>query len=327
MNTPFPVTYSILSSTDLLNELLPDYEIGDVAVCQFFSSGFNDTYRVRTVSGTTYYMRVYRLGWRMLPDILHELDVLEHLRRKNYPAARLLRLRDGSLYRDLPAPEGTRVAVLFSEAPGKLIAYDKQPDKVAFQYGQAVAGMHNALDDFSSGHARFRIDLDLLIDTPLRNIRPFLTNRPEDWSYLQDFAARLRQHILDLPTADLELGYCHGDLQGYHAHLDEHGILTFFDFDCGGVGYRSYDLAVFRWCTRLEDAEAVRWEPYLQGYRSTRSLADLDIRAIPLFVGARYIWHMGVHTQNAPDWGCGWLDEDYFTKKLACLKAVEQDYF
>ena len=58
-----------------------------------------------------------------------------------------------------------------------------------------------------------------------------------------------------------------------------------------------------------------------------RPLNELDVQAIPLFVGARYIWHMGVHTQNAPDWGIGWLDDEYFDEKIGYLRAVEADYF
>jgi Ser/Thr protein kinase RdoA (MazF antagonist) len=306
--------------------MLPDYEIGEVTACQFFTGGFNDTYRVKTREGKTYYLRVYRRSWRTLPDILYELDVLNHLRGQGFPAARLLPRRDGSLYYELPAPEGRRYAVLFSEAPGRLIAYDVEPEKVSLQYGQAVAWMHNALEGFTSPHARFRVDLELLVDGPLRNIAPYLAHRPEDWAYLQGFAADLRQRIVDLPMEGLEEGFCHGDLQGYHANLDADGTLTFFDFDCGGYGYRAYDLAVFRWCARLQNQEEIRREPYLRGYREVRKLNELDIQAIPLFVGARYLWHMGVHTQNAPDWGCEWLNDAYFDEKLGFLRAVETDY-
>jgi hypothetical protein len=35
---------------------------------------------------------------------------------------------------------------------------------------------------------------------------------------------------------------------------------------------------------------------------------------------------MGVHTQNAPDWGCEWLNVAYFDEKLSFLCAVETDY-
>lgn len=325
-NSFFPVTYSILSTAALTAEVLPGFGIGEIAACQFFTGGFNDTYQVRTCQGLTYYLRVYRSRWRTLADIRYELDLLNHLQRKGFAAARPIPRRDGSLYAELAAPEGTRYAALFSEAPGKLISYDQKPEQAAFGYGQAVARLHNAVVDFSSPHQRFHVDLELLIDAPLRNIAPFLVHRPEVWAYLQHFAADLRQRIVALPAEGLEQGFCHGDLQGYHAHVDSDGTLTFFDFDCGGYGYRAYDLAVFRWCSRLKEQEAVWWEPYLNGYRSTRAISDLDLQAIPLFVGTRTIWHMGVHTQNAADWGCEWLNDGYFDEKLGYLKAVERDY-
>lgn len=315
-----------MSVKALTREVLPDFDIGEISACEFFTGGFNDTYRVKTRSGSTYYLRVYRRSWRTLPDILYELDLLNYLRTKDFPAARPVARRDGSYCVELPAPEGTRYAALFSEAMGKDITYDQEPEKVSHRYGQAVAQLHNSVADFLSPHQRFHVDLELLIDTPLRNIALFLAHRPQDWAYLQRFAADLRQRIVDLPIDELEQGFCHGDLQGYHANVDADGIMTFYDFDCGGYGYRAYDLAVFRWCSRLQEQEELRWEPYLRGYREIRPLKELDVQAIPFFVGARYLWHMGVHTQNAPDWGCEWLNDKYFDEKLDFLRAVEKDY-
>jgi Ser/Thr protein kinase RdoA (MazF antagonist) len=224
------------------------------------------------------------------------------------------------------APEGQRYLSLFVEAPGKEISYDHEPRKVAHRYGRAVARMHNALDDFSSPHRRFHKDIAHLIERPLQHIEPFLADRPNDWAYLQRFAAILRDRILALPAGQLEQGFVHGDLQGYHANVASDGTLTFFDFDCGGYGYRAYDLAVFLWCCRLEDAVTARWAPFLEGYGETRAIGDLDVRAVPLFVCARYLWHVGVHTQNSPDWGIGFLDEEYWNTHLKRLRDAEADY-
>ncbi|PKO05011.1 MAG: hypothetical protein CVU41_13955 [Chloroflexi bacterium HGW-Chloroflexi-3] len=111
----------------------------------------------------------------------------------------------------------------------------------------------------------------------------------------KEFAGKLRQRLLELPADDLELGFTHGDLQGYHANVSPDGKLTFYDFDCGGYGFRAYDLAVFLWCCRLEDAVATRWDAFINAYREKRSIKELDIQAVPLFECARYLWHMGVH--------------------------------
>ena len=326
MTSTFPVNYALLSADILETRILPSFGLQDVSECLFYSGGFNDTYRVKTGNGQTYYLRAYRRSWRRLADIQYELDLLVHLQQKDFPAARLVPFQDGKLFCAVHAPEGTRYLALFTECPGPEVTYDNEPDKVARRYGQAVAEMHIALDDFSSLHGRFHKDLAHFIDMPLANVAPFLKHRPDDWAYFQDFAERVGSEILDLPADDLEKGACHGDLQGYHANVGPDGRLTFFDFDCGGFGYRAYDLAVFLWCCRLEDAIDVRWEPFLDAYRKTRPIGDLDVEAVALFVCCRYLWHMGVQTQNAPYWGVGGLNDNYFDTHMMRLHQAEQDY-
>jgi len=326
MNKPYPAIHSILSAKTLADDVSVRFSFAPITECQLFSGGFNDTYRFKTSDNLTYYLRVYRIRWRTLADIQYELDVLNHLKGKGFPAAAPVADNDGSFFWVIPAVEGTRYAVVFEEAPGSEISYKENPVTIAYQYGEAVASMHNALDDFSSPHKRFHKDIDHFIDKPLHNIEPFLSHRPEDWSYLGSIAHKLKHRIMKMPAHSLEMGFCHGDLQGYHANVDSHGVLTFYDFDCGGYGFRAYDLAVFLWCCRLEDAVDPRWEPFIQGYRAGRQIHDLDVLAVPLFVCARYIWHMGVHTQNAPDWGIGPLNDEYFNKKLSQLREAENDY-
>jgi Ser/Thr protein kinase RdoA (MazF antagonist) len=272
-----------------MREVLPGFGIAESCECKFYSGGFNHTYRIRTGDGITYYLRAYRKPWRTLGDIQYELDVLNHLKRKGFPAPQPVPYRDGQYFCAVPAPEGQRYLALFTEAIGKGISYEQEPEQVARRYGQAVAQLHNALDDFTSTFSRFHLDIAHFIDQPQYHIAPFLAHRPDDWAYVQHFAERLRGHLLRLPASQLEQGFCHGDLQGYHANVDSNGTLTFFDFDCGGYGYRAYDLAVFLWCCRLEDAVSVRWEPFLSAYRQKRSIHDLDVEAVPLFVCARYL--------------------------------------
>ncbi len=326
MSHPFPALASILSPQALIDRVLPGFAVGEIAECRLYSTGFNHTYRLTTAAGSTYYLRAYRRGWRTLDDIRYEIDLLNHLKHKSFPAAQPVPCRDGQYYCAVPAPEGRRYLALFTEAPGHEVSYDREPEQVAKRYGQAVARMHNALDDFSSPHPRFRLDLAYFVDRPLPYIQPFLAHRPDDWAYVQHFAAALRDRLLRLPAGQLEQGACHGDLQGYHANVAPDGALTFFDFDCGGYGYRAYDLAVFLWCCRLQDAVAARWAPFLQAYRETRPLSDLDVQAVPLFVCARYLWHIGVHTQNAPDWGIDFLNNDYWATHLKRLRDAESDY-
>src|SRR5207253_3151224 len=105
----------------------------------------------------------------------------------------------------------------------------------------------------------------------------------------------LRGRFACLPIEALEMGICHGDLHGGNACLGPDGRLTFFDFDCCGVGYRAYEVAVFRWAAEFfhpDQKGEARWGAFLRAYTARRTLAELDLAAVPLFVAARQFWLM-----------------------------------
>ena len=115
--TTFLAIASTLSPQALASDILPGFGVGAVAECKFYTGGFNHTYRVKTVDGSTYYLRAYRLQWRTPADIQYELDLLSHLQRKGFPAARPVRYKDSQPFCAVPAPEGRRYLALFTEAP------------------------------------------------------------------------------------------------------------------------------------------------------------------------------------------------------------------
>jgi Ser/Thr protein kinase RdoA (MazF antagonist) len=84
-----------------------------------------------------------------------------------------------------------------------------------------------------------------LILSPVESVGPFLADRTGDREYLLKLANRLVAKLEALPMSSLEEGFCHGDHQGWNAHIKEDGTLTFFDFDCCGPGWRAYDIAAF----------------------------------------------------------------------------------
>jgi Ser/Thr protein kinase RdoA (MazF antagonist)/ribosomal protein S18 acetylase RimI-like enzyme len=323
MTDLFPVTYTTLSAASLAKTVLPAYAIDEpIARCHFYTPGMNDTYQVQTQGGRIYYLRVYRTPRRTKEDVAYELDALRHLQRKGVPVAWPIARRDGGFITTVTAPEGRRHVALFTEAPGVEPSYEEDPAGMAARYGLSVAEMHNALDDFASPHRRAPLDLEHLIAAPLAAVTPFLDSRPADQAWLEQAAAAIAVRIETLPATALEQGFCHGDLQGYHAHLTDDGTLTHFDFDFCGHGYRAYDLAVFRWCALLSEKQNVWWEPYLTAYQELRTLADLDAQAIPLFVCARVIWHMGLHADNVSDWGTSGLNNAYFERQFRRLRTA-----
>jgi len=300
------ISYSTLSPAAVVAHILREYKLGELTSCEFLARGLNDTFRVQA-SDRSYAFRVYRAGWRSQSEIQYELDVLLHLDRKGIAVSTPIAGKDGSLLRRIEQPEGPRYAVLFTYAEGE------QPGALsetrARLFGTATAELHAASDGFLTHHARFGLDLDHLVDQPLSAALPFLAHRPDDQLYLKDLGARIR-HRIEAVQAELDFGFCHGDLHSVNAAFDGETV-TMFDFDCCGVGWRSYDIAVYRWLLEIRNL-ASNWPPFLEAYRERRPLNPIDLSAVPLFVAARYIWILGLHTSNASFLGRSFLNDQLY---------------
>jgi len=315
------IAYSTLSPSAVISYILREYKLDELTSCEFLARGLNDSFRVKA-SGRSYVFRVYRAGWRSQSEIQYELDVLLHLNRKGIPVSTPVPGKDGGLLYQIEQPEGPRHATLFTYAEGRQPGVHSEAE--AHLFGAAVAKLHAASDDFHSKHARFGLDLAHLIDEPLTAVLPFLVHRPDDQKYLKELATKV-QHRIDAVRQQLDFGFCHGDLHGGNAAFDGNTI-TMFDFDCCGVGWRSYDIAVYRWLLEMRNS-ASNWEPFLAGYREQRRLRQIDLSAMPLFVAARYFWILGLHTGNASFFGRSFMNDqlywDYWFKLIRDWDAKE----
>ncbi len=322
MNDIFPVTYSTPAAEALKHVVQEDYPIGLVTDCRFLHRGLNDTFLIATETAK-FIFRIYRLGWRKHSEILYELEILLHLSARDVSVSKPVVRKDGAFVGVLEAPEGSRHVVLFSYAPGNEPALDIESQSEL--YGRAVARVHAESKTLSSSHERFQLDLDHLLNTPVWTIEPFLSHRKDDWEYVKRLAGKLSGLLEKLPLEKLELGFCHGDFHGANAHL-EAGQVTFFDFDCCGFGWRAYDIAVFRWCARLNGKEKERWPAFLRGYREARSLNDLDVQATDIFVAVRHLWLLDLHIRMGGDAGYGFLNDRYFDRALEFLRKWEAEF-
>lgn len=160
------VNYSVISSDALVLVLSDLYDIGDVTECRFLSNGLNDTYLVDT-SETKYILRIYKANWRDKSDINFEIELLNHLISNGVPVSHSVMKKDGGYLTELAAPEGVRFAALFTYAAG---GHSDSKENTSL-YGEEVAKMHLALDDFQCSHDRFTIDLDHLLKEPIDGYR------------------------------------------------------------------------------------------------------------------------------------------------------------
>jgi Ser/Thr protein kinase RdoA (MazF antagonist) len=323
----FPTTDSILSADALRQQVMPRYSIGEIARLELHERGINDTYKVGTADGDTYYLRVYRFGWRTIDEINSEIAVLRHIAGRSAPVSAPVERTDGEILTSLDCAEGERWAVLFTLAPGARVDYKVLTDEQAACYGEAAASIHEASDSFVGKRSRETLDLTTLLERPLQALTLKLAHRRDDQAYVTQLGERLRADVE--ASAGLETGFCHGDLHDNNANYAD-GNITIFDFDCCGWGYRAYDLAVFPWAFAVVECERPHIEAmgraFLRGYRRRRVISDADFAAIPLFVPIRQIWLLGLHVHLAGRFGSGWFNDGYLDRQLAMLRDWEANF-
>lgn len=327
MSSVFPVTRSILSAAALGEAVAEEYALATPIECLFLQWGLNDTYLLKATD-RNYVLRVYRMGWRSLPEIQYELEVLLHMQRAGIAISAPIRRLDGTFVGTINAPEGMRYIVLFTYAFGREPIYDSKDNDAAYAYGKVAARIHTATETFQTPQQRGALDLEHLIEAPLRSIQPMLVHRSEDWGYLQTLTKKLRQQATRLSLSSLEQGFCHGDMHWGNARFqDETNTITLFDFDCCGVGWRAYDLAVFRWAARVRKKEQEQWLAFLRGYREVRTIHEREIQAVSYFVALRHLWLLGLHAGSQQDFGTAWMNDAYFDEAFRFLREWETEYW
>lgn len=317
----FPALHSVLDPAALAEWLRAEYALTDVTVT-FLRRGLNDTYEVTSAAGFAV-LRVYRCGWRTPADVAWELALIERAAARGVGMARPIARRDGTTTGVLRASEGDRFYVLFEFAPGRMPG--PVPDDAGL-YGQTAAALHVATEGLDAG-GRFPLDLAHLIHAPLARMRPLLAGDPDTLAALEGVAERTAAALEGL-LPHLAWGACHGDLHEGNAHVGDDGVLRLFDVDCGGPGWRAYDLAVYLWSQasnsgKSAEQEDAAWTAFLTAYRAVRPLTEAEVAAIPLFVTARSLWFMGLYAERTCLAGTQSLDPGFFRYGLDFIRRWE----
>jgi Ser/Thr protein kinase RdoA (MazF antagonist) len=316
-----PAQSSVLAPGPLMQAARAHYPIERGASCVLRRRSVHDTY---VVSGADeqFALRVYRHGHRGQDEIQWELSLVEHLAAQGAAVAPPLRTQAGNRFAIVLAPEGPRPVALFRYAPGQVCRGDQMTAVHARAYGRALAGTHLRMETFETRYDRFELDLDHLLLRPIHVLAPHMREREHDLTYLRRLADDVREAVLDFDDRGLSRGLCHGNATGANAHLDQRGEFTLFDFDAAGFGWRSYDVATFRWAMlrshgRLKADEA--FSAFLEGYREVRGFPKVDEEAVPPFVAAHQIWYMGEQAALTAEMGTSLMDDAYFDDAINFL--------
>lgn len=289
------VLCSTFSSAGLRKFCYPHYSLEPSTRCTLFRRYLNDIYLLSS-QDRRYALKVYQSEWRPPVAILGEVDALRHLAAKGIDVVEPIARTDGKWITELPAPEGQRSAVLFHWVDGDAPKWS-EPSHSA-RLGRALAQMHAATDDLPSNATRPQMTIHHLIGDSLARIRRVLKDTPALAQRCNAIVERCRVSLRRTNAQPEDWGFCHGDVYLDNARI-QGDRLVMLDFDWCGFGWRIFDLATFRWASRIFNAESVAWQPFIDDYLRIRPSAAGSLQFLRLFMILRHLWHIAQSVRTA----------------------------
>jgi Ser/Thr protein kinase RdoA (MazF antagonist) len=313
-----PVSSSILAAQGIASFVQAQYALGGTTTSRLLKAGINHTYRIDSEE-KIFVFRVYSHNWRTREEVLEELNLLLHLHQNgiavSYP------IRDGAMnfLQEIAAPEGMRLGVLFSYAPGHKIQ-NYSPEN-HFEIGKMMANMHRLTEGMELRRTTY--SPDVLLHSSLASIQQFLPKASEEMQFLIATRPILEKAILDADPQKIRVGVVHLDIWFDNLNISEDGAITLFDFDFCGNGWLCLDIAYY--ILQLHNTEkdaierAAKMKAFYKGYESILKISADEKRLLPALGVSLYYFYLGVQCQRFDNWSNTFLNETYLKRFVTVM--------
>lgn len=291
----------------------------------------NTTFRIDTVDGARYVLRIHRATRKTPEEVRSELIWLMALCQETdlvVPTPVLTRTGDLltlTSTADLPEP---RMCVLLRWIPGRFVDNGLTPSHLE-RVGAFMARLQNSGAQFRPPDGFVRGRLDNLYGKP-RGVSEAVARQhvenpddeatairlvmdicsPEDGRRVEKFIRRVRAVQLLVGQGPDTFGLIHGDLHQEN-YLFHQGQVRAIDFDDCGYGHYLYDMAVTLFNVRFRENTPLLRERFLVGYRSVRPLSVEHEHYLDTFMDLRdlqmMIWE--IEMRNHPAFRASWAAE------------------
>ena len=285
----------------------------EVQQAKLFSYDTNLLYRVRTVAGDTYVLRLANGSWRSQQNATGEVRWLDALAAETVvPVPRIIRTADGSAIVTPTAegaPDGFH-ALLMSWLPGTLLGKQLTEANLV-KMGELFGQLH-----VHAGHWQPPADFpDQRFDQMIARGEPNLLLSEQTLAIYPPGVADGLQQMIDavatvyaaLDSADLRVIHC--DL--WHDNIKVHrGVLYPFDFEDTIWGYRLHDIAMAM-LDLYEEMDQPRYEQLLAAFRAgyERHLPWPEGSLELLQIG-RMLWRTNHFANHTDRYGSAWVAKD-----------------
>jgi Ser/Thr protein kinase RdoA (MazF antagonist) len=270
------------------------YELCDVRNLRMVNLSENATFRIDTVSGQSFALRIHRPGYHDHAAIASELAWLVDLRQQGVAITpRPIAGRNGELIQTAQHPRmaSPRHVVLFAWEEGTEPGIAEDLTKAFEALGEAAARMHLHVQQWKkpTGFKRHIWNFE----TALGDVKPHwgrwregLGVTPEMQNIFGRTVAKIGDRLSAYGQSTEQFGLVHGDLRLANLLVDGDTVKV-IDFDDCGFSWFMYDAATPVSFYEHEPQVPELIEHWKIGYRKVRTLSKLDEAEIPTFIMLR----------------------------------------
>ncbi len=313
---PGLVAHSVLDARFLAAEIARRYAFDGAVGAQLLYRGMNDVYVVHA-GGRRYALRAWRAEWRGVEEVAGELEFLNFLRARGFPASLPVQAIDESWFFTLDAPEGIRPLALYEWAEGGKFS-DALDRDVAFRIGALFAELHLIGRDFRPSRPHSLMARAVAPEN-LPWLLDLVQDRPDDIRDYSRIFETMTARFAEIALMDLPQGACHGDFHSSNVHVDAAGNPTFLDFDGCGTDYYLQDVANFVFGNEFYRFDPVYGEAFVAGYQSVRPFTAEEAELFDFFLLAKMMRLVSGLARNINSVGHGVLryrDLDWFSTTI-----------
>ena len=307
-----PVISSILSPTYLAEFVHQKFRLASDTRCRIIRIGANHTYLI-TSRTERYVLRVYALDWRTELEISEELRLLNLLQKNKFSVSYPIPDIRGQYIQKMNAPEGLRFAVMFSYAEGE--AVKNLSNEACYQLGVTMARLHQQTVDLTINRKNYTADT--LVHWAFDLAKGFFGDVSEEMQFFNRALVAIDQEFEQMDPAIVRYGVVHLDIWQDNLKVDQHNVISLFDFDNCGNGPLFLDLGYTLMSLYRHEPDKEQYREkrklFLQAYRSTVALSEAEERLLPYGGLAIWLHYNGVHVQRFDDFSNPFLSPTFLT--------------
>jgi Ser/Thr protein kinase RdoA (MazF antagonist) len=232
-------------------------------------------------NGARHFLRFIHQEDNTIENIQAELHFMLYLIAKGYPTVAPILSKNGNCIETIrTVDDGCYYGVVFEQAKGIYLSYDRMTERHAQEWGRSLASLHILSESYPSG----AVSRGSWIDA-LTFVSSVLQRHPHEQGAQQELQ-QLHEQLSVLPTGPEHTGLIHYDFETDNIFYEaEESRYYAIDFDDAMIHWYAMDIAsAITDLTEQEDDDAQRKiEHFLTGYRSMKPLDERYVRLLPVF--------------------------------------------